>query len=149
MNMPDGEETLKLLHACSEEMRRFVALKDKRRLGGLTANQLDIIHYVGIGGEGVMLADMIKHFGMSRSSATQIVARLIRCGYLKKLASQGDRRNVIILPTEKLRSINSSIDAIEKSHLVPIFESLSAGERAAFYGVLNKVHEKFLKGCHE
>lgn len=149
MNIPDGEEILKLLHACSAEMKRFVALKDKERLSKLTTNQLDIIHYVGIRNSGVMLGDIIRHFGMSRSSATQIVARLIRCGYLKKVASQGDRRNVIILPTEKLKSINSAITEIERAHLVPIFEGLSAGERAAFYKGLNKIYEGFLKGCHE
>ena len=149
MNIPGGEETLNLLHTCSAEMKRFVALKDRGRLSRLTTTQLDIIHYVGARNAGVMLGDIIRHFGMSRSSATQIVARLIRCGYLEKLSSQGDRRNVIIMPTEKLRRITSSIAEIERQHLVPIFEELSAGERAAFYKGLNKIYEKFLKGCHE
>lgn len=139
MDVPSGEDTLKLLHACSEEMKRFILLKDKRQLAGFTMNQLDIMYYVGTSG-GVMLGDIIRHFRMSRSSATQTVARLVRCGYLTKKISDGDRRVVVIEPTEKLKGINSSVLALEKKYIVPIFDALPQEDKAAMHKVLNKIY---------
>lgn len=139
-NIPTGEDTLKLLHACSEEMKRFILLKDKRQLAGFTMNQLDIMYYVGKSREGVMLGDIIRHFRMSRSSATQTVARLVRCGYLEKRISDGDRRILVISPTDKLRGLNASVFAIEKKYIVPIFDGLPEEDKAAMYKVLNKIY---------
>lgn len=65
-----------LLNACAEKMRRFVAHKDNHRLYGLSVGQIEILRFLAEAEGDIMLKDLIKTFKISKSLASQSVARL-------------------------------------------------------------------------
>ena len=131
----------RMIHACSERMKRFVANRDKKRLCGLTLNQIEILHYVG-GKKEVLQQDIVKDFSISKSLASQSISRLVQKGYLKKQRAKDDSRNFRIIATAKLRKLYSSINQIEEKHFVPALKNLPHKDKQSLLILLNAVFKE-------
>ena len=94
-------------------MRRFVAHKDNHRLYGLSVGQIEILRFLAEAEGDIMLKDLIKTFKISKSLASQSVARLVRYGFICKSRSTCDSRNIILSKTKKLELLESKIRQIE------------------------------------
>ena len=131
------------LHACSEMMKRYAAHKDKRRLSGLTINQIEILHYVARTRSGsAMFGDLTREFGLSKSLASQSVTRLVKQGYLRKTRSGKDGRNIILSRTNKLEKLYNKIKEIEKRHFFPAIEKIPGKKRENLRDALELLHRK-------
>ena len=135
-----SEELFLLMHSCSEKMKRFVAHKDKRRMSGLTINQIEIIHYIFREGE-VSMGDIIDGLRVSKSAASQSVSGLIRRGYLRKWHDKKDARIVKICGTKKLLRVKSAVENIISTYIFPVFEGLSEKDRDSLKRILVKVQD--------
>lgn len=145
MNSPTAKtlesDICRMIHACSEKMKRFVSNRDKRRLCGLTLNQIEILHYVG-GKKEVLQQDIIREFAISKSLASQSISRLIQKGYLKKQRAKDDSRHFRIIATAKLRKLYSSINQIEEKHFVPVLRNLPYKDKQSLLILLNTVFKE-------
>lgn len=112
-NSEPAKEVCRLLNACAEKMRRFIAHKDNHRLYGLSVGQIEILRFLAEAEGDIMLKDLIKTFKISKSLASQSVARLVRHGFICKSRSTCDSRNIILSKTKKLELLESKIKQIE------------------------------------
>ena len=142
---PSPSDICEILHICSEKMRRFVAYKDNRRLRGLTLSQIEILHYVDKNPNGTMLKKMIQEFGISKSLASQSISRLIKRGYLRKIRSDEDSRNIVIYPTKKLENINNRIRKISQEYFFPAITRIPKGDRKSLFRIMNALHKNLNK----
>ena len=105
-NSEQAKEVCRLLNACAEKMRRFVAHKDNHRLYGLSVGQIEILRFLAEAEGDIMLKDLIKTFKISKSLASQSVARLVRHGFICKSRSTCDSRNIILSKTKNQSFLN-------------------------------------------
>ena len=126
-------------NACAEKMRRFVAHKDNHRLYGLSVGQIEILRFLAVAEGDIMLKDLIKTFKISKSLASQSVARLVRHGFICKSRSTCDSRNIILSKTKKLELLESKIRQIEIDYFFKAIGNLPREDSIALANLLRSL----------
>lgn len=134
-----AKEVCRLLNACAEKMRRFVAHKDNHRLYGLSVGQIEILRFLAEAEGDIMLKDLIKTFKISKSLASQSVARLVRHGFICKSRSTCDSRNIILSKTKKLELLESKIRQIEIDYFFKAIGNLPREDSIALANLLRSL----------
>lgn len=138
-NSEQAKEVCRLLNACAEKMRRFVAHKDNHRLYGLSVGQIEILRFLAEAEGDIMLKDLIKTFKISKSLASQSVARLVRHGFICKSRSTCDPRNIILSKTKKLELLESKIRQIEIDYFFKAIGNLPREDSIALANLLRSL----------
>lgn len=120
-------------------MRRFVAHKDNHRLYGLSVGQIEILRFLAEAEGDIMLKDLIKTFKISKSLASQSVARLVRHGFICKSRSTCDSRNIILSKTKKLELLESKIRQIEIDYFFKAIGNLPREDSTALANLLRSL----------
>ena len=75
-------------------------------------------------------------------TATGVVDRLARAGYVRRSADPVDRRQVVVALTLKGRSFIQDFEAVIRRRWEEVLRSLSPRELIAFYHVVTKLREQ-------
>lgn len=86
-----------------------------------------------------MLKDLIKTFKISKSLASQSVARLVRHGFICKSRSTCDSRNIILSKTKKLELLESKIKQIEIDYFFKAIGNLPREDSIALANLLQSL----------
>lgn len=73
-----------------------------RRMG-MNATDAAAIEHISLAPEAIGPAELSARLGVTRSSATEIVDRLVSAGHLERRRDQGDGRRVRLVPTDTAR----------------------------------------------
>jgi DNA-binding MarR family transcriptional regulator len=88
---------------------------------------------LGVVGErdGVRLSDLAEALHIAPRSATEVADGLQERGLVERTPDPGDRRAVILRPTEEGRRVRAEIDAARTADAAELFARLPAADRTA------------------
>jgi DNA-binding MarR family transcriptional regulator len=87
--------------------------------------------------DGVRLTDLAEALHIAPRSATEVADGLQERGLVERTADPGDRRVVILRPTEEGRRIRGEIDAARTADAAVLFARLPAADRAELARLLH------------
>ena len=86
--------------------------------------------------DGVRLSDLAEALRIAPRSATEVADGLQERGLLERTPDPGDRRAVILRPTDEGRRIRGEIDAARAADSTELFARLSPADRDALARIL-------------
>src|SRR3954469_1184554 len=86
--------------------------------------------------DGVRLSDLADALHIAPRSATEVADGLQERGLLERTPDPGDRRAVILRPTDEGRRIRAEIDAARTADSAELFARLPAADRTALARLL-------------
>lgn len=128
---PDPVDVLNLLRRYREAERRMRArTRDSMRMGETDLVALRFLLRAARTGQVVRQRDLAEALEISKPSASALVDRLIRDGYVQRVAHPDDRRSVAIEPTQKTDEEVRSTLGVMHRRMLAAAESLSPEELA-------------------
>jgi DNA-binding MarR family transcriptional regulator len=121
-----------LMRAARTQRRRW---RDALAPWDLSPHQARALRVVGER-DGVRLTDLAEALHIAPRSATEVADGLQERGLVERTSDPGDRRAVILRPTDEGRRIRAEIDAARTADSAELFARLPAGERAALARIL-------------
>ncbi|MCW2702536.1 MAG: Bacterial regulatory protein MarR [Blastococcus sp.] len=93
---------------------------------------------LGVVGErdGVRLSDLAEALHIAPRSATEVADGLQERGLVERTPDPGDRRAVILRPTDEGRRVRAEIDAARTADSAELFARLPAADRTALARIL-------------
>jgi DNA-binding MarR family transcriptional regulator len=86
--------------------------------------------------DGVRLSDLAEALHIAPRSATEVADGLQERGLVERTPDPGDRRAVILRPTDEGRRVRAEIDAARTADAAELFARLPASDRAALARIL-------------
>ena len=86
--------------------------------------------------DGVRLTDLAEALHIAPRSATEVADGLQERGLVERTPDPGDRRAVILRPTDEGRRVRAEIDAARTADAAELFARLPASDRAALARIL-------------
>ncbi|MBN2533016.1 MAG: MarR family transcriptional regulator [Spirochaetales bacterium] len=127
-----------LTHRIEEYERRIIEKSDLSNLSARQLYYLDEIYHL----KQPTLTELAEKIDVSKPSATALVYKLERNGYIKKIRSEEDRRSFNIMLTEKGEKLAVLHDGIHYRFAEIIERFLSDKELLQLTKLLKKVIEK-------
>jgi MarR family transcriptional regulator, organic hydroperoxide resistance regulator len=87
----------------------------------------------------IIMSKIACYVNVSMSTATGIVDRLVKNGYLERSRSDSDRRVVMIRLTEKGKSLAGQIKNLGTRYLETVSNALTEEERAFLFKIMTKI----------
>lgn len=106
--------------------------------GEITPLQLTVLNCLSVRGQCEMCR-IAQALNVSFPTATGMMDRLVKSGFVKREHGQEDRRKVIVSITPKGRRITQDIFKRKRAALIKMFGGLSEAERARYLQILEKV----------
>lgn len=85
---------------------------------------------------------LTKHLCINKSNVTRHLAFLELEGYIERRASDSDKRETLVFPTQKMFDIQQEVIAITKEWNSRLAEGISEKEMMLFHEILDKMLEK-------
>lgn len=128
---PDPVDVLNLLRQYREAERRMRArTRDSMRMGETDLVALRYLLRATRTGQVVRQRDLAEALEISKPSASALVDRLIRDGYVQRVAHPDDRRSVAIEPTRKTDEEVRATLGVMHRRMLAAAESLTPEELA-------------------
>ena len=107
----------------------------------ITQTQLLVLMAIHAGGRSCM-GPLAKGMHVSMPTATRIVDRLVRAGYVRRYSHSEDRRHVMVEVTPKGAAFIGEFQAVMRRRWEDVLRSLNANELGAFLRILTKLRER-------
>ena len=88
------------------------------------------------------MSTLARNLHVAMPTASGIVERLVRAGYVRRVQQSDDRRQVIVELTSKAQGFFHDFEAIIRRRWEEALLSLDSDELAAFYDVITKLRER-------
>ena len=88
---------------------------------------------------GIRALDLGRRLGLVPTTASSLIARLVRGGLVEKRASRSDGRAVALFLTAKGAELRAAIDRQDRANMALMLSGLTPGERAQLLDLLDKV----------
>ncbi len=88
---------------------------------------------------------LAKHMCINKSSVTRHLACLEKDGYVERRASEADKRETLVYPTQKMLDILPEVVKITSEWNLLMAEGISEEELAVFNSIMDKMLEKSMK----
>lgn len=111
---------------------------------GYTPAQLMILKFV-FENQPVTLSEISKEIGLSNSTTSGIIDRLVNQGMLERKRSEQDRRVVYITPTQKAKELRDKIHSYKEQFFQNLTARLSDEDKIQMVTSLQKLYS-LLKG---
>jgi DNA-binding MarR family transcriptional regulator len=132
----------------SQLRRRFEAVRPARLgmldptvrelLANTTFRQHEVLRLVAVQGP-LAMHQLAQFLGISRSSATEVVDRLVTHGLLERLKDPIDRRTVQVAMTVRAQSLAAQVRRALEPGFATLVSVLDDGELATLVGLLEKL----------
>jgi DNA-binding MarR family transcriptional regulator len=91
--------------------------------------------------DGVRLTDLAEALHIAPRSATEVADGLQERGLIERTPDPGDRRAVILRPTDEGRRVRAEIDAARSADSAELFARLPAADRDALARLLRSISD--------
>ncbi len=85
---------------------------------------------------------LVKHLCINKSSVTRHLAWLEKNGYVERVTSEEDKRELLVSPTQKMLDILPEVAKITQEWNSLVAEGITAEELDLFHRILDKMLEK-------
>lgn len=92
--------------------------------------------------DGVRLSDLAEGLRIAPRSATEVADGLQERGLIQRTPDPGDRRAVILRPTDEGRRIRAQIDAAKAADSVELYARLPPADRATLARILRTLADQ-------
>ena len=132
------------------EVSRGIARLMPRIIGGVQLDffaqrqvtQTQLLVLVALHGRGqCTMSELARNFHISLPTATGLVDRLARPGYVRRFPNPEDRRQVMVALTEKGRAFIREFQVVIQRRWEEVLRVLSPAELAAYHRVITKLTE--------
>ena len=127
------------------DIARELARRQQNELfkGKITLPQLFVLEYLLRNGEAKM-TDLARCIHVTTAAMTGIVDRLVRDGYLLRVAFPKDRRIVRIKVTSRGASLVSKLHQQRREMLIKTFSTISESDRSDYLRVLVQIRDNLV-----
>ncbi len=87
----------------------------------------------------ITMSQISDEMNFPMSTATGIIDRLVKKGYVQREKSENDRRIVVIVLTDKGKHLSQSLKNYISDYIRFIYDSLEEDEREYLFRILNKI----------
>jgi DNA-binding MarR family transcriptional regulator len=108
----------------------------------LSKVELLSLYFIGRNGD-ITMTRLAESLGFALSTATGIVDRLVKQGYVRRSRAEADRRIVVIALSEKGIALIGKFQATIRAYIDEIQRSLSEEERAQAFQLIMKILRVF------
>lgn len=91
----------------------------------------------------ITMSQLSEHMNFPMSTATGIIDRLVKKGYLQRGRNGSDRRIVVITLSDKGRTFMQHIRTIASEYIRKAYEALDEEERQYLFKIFNKISAAF------
>ncbi len=88
---------------------------------------------------------LAQHLCINKSNVTRHLAHLELEGYVERRASDSDKRETLVFPTQKMFDILSEVVAITKEWNALLAEGIDEAELKRFHEILDKMLDKAIE----
>ena len=88
------------------------------------------------------MSTLARNLHISMPTASGIVERLVRAGYVRRVPQSEDRRQVVVELTAKAQAFFHDFETVVRRRWEEVLIPLEPAELAAFYGVITKLRER-------
>ncbi len=92
------------------------------------------------------MGGLARNMHVRMPTATGIVDRLVRSGFVRRCPHPGDRRQVMVEVTAKGHEFIRQFQAVVRRRWEEVLASLTSRELAAFYHVISRLVQQFQPG---
>ena len=117
-------------------------LKDNT-LEDLTLIEIKTIVVIGRNDNKAKMSDLAKTLGVTKGTPTVTIDRLIKKGYVLRENLPGDRRQVIVVLSEKGKKALKEIVYIKEQIIEKLFSIINEEQIESLIGILTKISENF------
>lgn len=89
--------------------------------------------------ERVTMKDLAQAVQRDKSTVTSLVAKLVKNGYVRKVAADGDQRSFEVMLTPKSEKIRPGFIAIADNLIDNVWEGITDEEKEIVIRILNKI----------
>ncbi|MBQ8210401.1 MAG: MarR family transcriptional regulator [Clostridia bacterium] len=86
--------------------------------------------------------EITRKLCLNKSTITRTLTHLENCGYITRTPNPDDKRQILVYPTDKMRSILPEVRAIAKEWNDKLVEDISEDELEIFHSVLHRLESK-------
>ncbi|HEX9060708.1 MAG TPA: MarR family transcriptional regulator [Clostridia bacterium] len=100
----------------------------------------------------ITMSQLSEQLNFPMSTATGVIDRLVKKGYIERGKSESDRRIVAVSLTEKGRIFTQQLSSIISSYIKRAYDSLDEEERQYLFRIFSKISAAFQKnndGCEK
>jgi MarR family transcriptional regulator, organic hydroperoxide resistance regulator len=87
----------------------------------------------------IIMSQIADYINIPMSTATGLIERLVKKGYIERLRSESDRRIVTIRLTDAGKKLTNDLKDTVKGYIQLIYDCLSNEERDLLFGIITKV----------
>lgn len=109
----------------------------QEHMGNATVHQLEVLHHLQRGA--MKMGDLAREVGISETSATAVVDRLVKQELLERRADPADRRIVLIAVTERASAMLADFTRVRRTMLAEAFAVLDDDELTMLVDLLERV----------
>ena len=88
------------------------------------------------------MGTLAKNLHISMPTASGLVERLVRTGYLRRIPQSEDRRQVVVTLTAKGEAFFKEFESVVRHRWEEVLVSLDEGELRAFHDVIEKLRQQ-------
>lgn len=88
---------------------------------------------------------LAKHLCINKSSVTRHLSYLEANGYVKRIPSEEDKREMLVYPTEKMLKLHPEVVKITKKWNSLLADGISEEELKIFHSILDKMLDKSIE----
>ena len=133
----DGEPDLGdlLMRVARTQRGRFREVLAPWDLSPHQARALSVVYH----GDGVRLSDLAERLRIAPRSATEVADGLQERGLVERSPDPGDRRAVLLRPTDEGRRVHQEIGIARTADSAELYARLSAADRATLARILRSL----------
>ena len=141
MTSPD-ECARKVLETVPMVMRAIRKEMRSHRESDLSVPQFRVLIYLNRN-EGASLSDVADHLGLSLPAMSKMVGGLVDRNLVSRRINKGDRRYVILAPTERGRTLMRAVYDTTRSRLAERLAALPASGRTTVFRAMSALESIF------
>jgi DNA-binding MarR family transcriptional regulator len=88
------------------------------------------------------MSTLARNLHISLPTASGVVDRLVRAGFVRRVPEPSDRRQVVVELTAKARGFFAEFEGVVRARWEEAFLSLDTGELASFHDVITKLRRR-------
>lgn len=130
-----------------QKMTHFIQMQLKQQqLDELIPSHGNILTVLYENGDKMPLNEIAKRIGRDKSTVTPLVNKLVRLGYVEKIAGQQDKRVTFVQLTEQGHKLKPQFGRISAQIYEIAYQGFSQKEKAQFLSLLKRMSQNFSAG---
>lgn len=119
----------------------YIAMRLKKDQIPVLRSHVSLFYILPENGELLKFQDLVDAWGVSKSSASEVIVKYEAMGLIKKIACEEDKRSVYVALKPEAVALKRKFESIEKDFVEIVLADMTASERLMFKGFLDRASQ--------